>query len=205
MRKMPALLGCAAFWIGINASAFSEDAKPSGDLLKHLVDCSDLVIVATPQTICSGCLSSGPYVAHGEDKWVRRYDEFLPQLKVHQVLKGTITTDKILWVSYIAMIMVNGKDVIELDAKAPKGSPQNPVFQAGRAKDEAEEAFPDAPQPGIRYIFFLSNRKLHEPGSYEAADAHEIVYRNFDFQQGMIPATDSTVSKIRSLSSEGQR
>jgi hypothetical protein len=170
----------------------------------RLLEQSDPVIVATPQTDCGGCLGSGPCVAPGEDKWVRRYDEFLPQLKVNQVLKGNIATDKILWVSYIAMTMVNGKDMVELDPKAPKGSPQNPVFQVGRAKDEAEEAFPDAPHKGIRYIFFLSNSKLHKPKSYEAAGTHEIIYRNFDFQQGMIPATNSAISKIRSLSSEGQ-
>ena len=138
--------------------------------------------------MAAGFTGSGPYVKPGEDRVVPSYDTFLAQVKIDQVLKGVVSTDKILWVSYTALVMVNGKDMYVVDLKAPKGSPSNPVLFNVKSGAPDEVDLPGSPHKGVKYVFFLENRKVREPGSYEAAGKEEIIFQNFDFKQGMVAA-----------------
>jgi len=172
------------------------DEKLTSEALSYLVDHSDLIIVATPQTVCGGCIGEGPYVKPGEDKLVPQYDRFLPQLKVDRVLKGDVITNKILWISYTAEVMVNGKDIFELDPKAPLGSPRNPVFNI-ESKQPDEIGLRGSPRKGTKYVFFLE--KSGEPGGYGTAGNEKIIFHNFDFESGMMKANPTFISRVTQM------
>jgi hypothetical protein len=73
--------------------AGNEDTLPASFVA--LVDRSDLIIVATPQTVCGGCMSEVfSYVKPGEDKEVPSYDTFAPKLKIDSFRWGMVPTSK---------------------------------------------------------------------------------------------------------------
>jgi len=155
--------------------------------LKQLVDRSDLIIVATTRTICGGCRGSGPYPDGIQP--TPRYREFIFPVSVARILKGANAQSNPLWLSYTAL---------RYESKNPTRiiTTGHFSFDVGYNYNVHEQPLPGAPTPGVAYVFFLQNRSLRQPGSYEAAGGQEIIYENFDYTCGMIRADDSLPARI---------
>ena len=150
---------------------------------------SDLIVVARTQMICGGCRSEGPCPdgIHPTPE----YREFVFPIAVKRVLKGASIQPSPFVVAYTALVY---------------GAKDPPVVMTGRfgwkvdpKKNEKERPLDGAPTPGISYVFFLQNRKQREPGSHEAAGGQEIIYDNFDFDSGMLPAGGDLAARIQAL------
>ena len=188
MLKILLYIGCVVLLSdGLIAPTPTDGYSDPDAKLRKQLDRADLVIVATPQTECGSCMSEGPIA----DGIAPNYNSFLPHVKVERVLKGSVPTDKLLWVSYTLMHVW------------PKSSPidvTKHVFSFDvNPKSATDDAFPWAPRKGKAYVFILENRKLREPNSYEAAGKEEIIYQNFDYAYEMMPASLATVSRIERL------
>jgi len=161
-------------------------ADPSAALLQLLVERSDLVVVATPQAACGMCLSNGPY-PNGVTP-TPRYETFYPQLKVDRVLKGDISSEKTFSINYT---------VLRFESKDPPQKFDHKFhFKIDPSPKADELALPGAPLKETQYIFFLENREKHDPKSSEALGSEKVVYRTFDFNSGMIPASKATIAEL---------
>jgi hypothetical protein len=169
-----------AWWAAVSASRADVD--------RALVDRSDLIIVATPQDSCSGYFGEGP-LADGVHP-TPEYRQFLPRLKVTQLLKGDIDKDKPLLVCITALVY-GPKD------GRPPLDPGKPVFKLHSTG--ADVGPPGAPRKGTSYIFFLENLVQREPGSRMALGNEKIIYRNFDFHSAMILASPAAISQVERL------
>jgi hypothetical protein len=177
------LLGVPCFFVEAR-----DDYDPQA-FLRNLVNRSDLVIVATPQTDGGGAMGEGP-VPNGVTL-TPRFDSFTPQLKVDRVLKGHIEANKLLWITYTVM-NVGPKDW-------PQTSGKSFSFKVSDLAAKEDTGLPGAPHKGSQYIFFLENRKVREPNSYAAVGNEEILYRNFDYWFGMMPASEAMAFEVQEL------
>jgi hypothetical protein len=188
MIKILLFIGCVELsWSGLVAPTWSDGPPNSDARLQMMLERSDLVIVATPQADCDGCMSEGPI----EDGVTPNYNTFLPHLKIDQVLKGDVPKDKLLWISFTMMHVWPKGQTVDVSKRVFSFK----VDPASRADD----GFSWSPRKGKSYVFFLENRKMREPNSYEAAGKEEIIYRNFDYWFGMIPANSATISQLKEL------
>ena len=167
-------------------SAEDLDLRP---FLYELVKHADLIVVATPQTVCGGCLSEGPW-PNGVTP-TPHYDTFFPELKIDRVLKGTVATGKNLRIAYTAL-RYGPKD-------PPKPGDDKKSYSFDVSSATVETGFPGSPHKGTTYVFFLENRLKREPTSDEAFGKEIIVYRNFDRSNGMVPESEAIVSEVTRL------
>jgi len=163
------------------------DAPSPHLLLRELVERSDLIVMATPQTVCEMCLDSGPY-PNGVTL-TPEYREFFPRLKIDRVLKGSFANSNMLTISFVAMA-VRSKD-------PPQPVSGQVVFRVDSPMKEV--ALPGSPLKGVSYIFFLEDLKIRQPDSHSYYGKEELVYRNFDYWFGMIPTSDALVFEIGEL------
>jgi hypothetical protein len=169
----------------------AQGAELASEKLRSLVDRSDLIVVASTAQICEGWRGSGP-LADGVHP-TPEYREFIFSIKIGRVLKGPAGASSTPIISYTALVY-GPKDL-------PKPIKFDTAFKV--EPDGLHVAARGAPHPGVAYIFFLQNRKTREPGSYEAAGKQEIIYNNFDFTSGMIPASHAALAQIQSLPQAG--
>ena len=161
--------------------------------LRTLFDRSDLIVVATPQTVCGMCLGSGPY-PNGVTP-TPRYDTFYPRLKVDLVVKGDLASNKKFSINYT---------LLRFESKDPPKREANPfTFKIDPSAMEDEVGLPGSPRKGTQYIFFLENREKRDSKSNEALGTENVIYRTFDFKYGMIPASPDTLITLSKLAKGG--